>query len=113
MINSANAAASAAPAPTTTTTTTTTIAMPKVLSANIDLNSNLTKPINGKNIGENNNAKQKKQKKVNLDGLKSELAIDEHRITLTELCERFSTNIDTVLLQSKFLYKTILILSFG
>ena len=94
MINSANAAASAAPAPTTTTTTTTTIAMPKVLSANIDLNSNLTKPTNGKNIGENNSAKKKK--KVNLDGLKSELAIDEHRITLTELCERFSTNIDTV-----------------
>ena len=98
MNKAANVAAAAAPAPTTTTTT--TIAMPKVLSANIDLNSNLTKPTNGKNIGENNSAKKKK-KKVNLDGLKSELTIDEHRITLTELCERFSTNIDTVIYLTK------------
>lgn len=75
-----------------------TVAMPKVLSSNIDLNSNLTKPANGENGG--TAQKNKKTKANNLDGLKSELAIDEHRITLTELCERFSTNLETVLQQT-------------
>ena len=69
-------------------------AMPKVLSTSIDLNSNLIKS-NAKDA-DNNKLKNKKKAKSRLDGLKSELAIDEHRITLTELCERFSTNLDTV-----------------
>lgn len=73
-------------------------AMPKVLSGSIDLNSNLVnqKFTNAEENVEINNKNGKKKKKVSINGLKSELTIDEHRIPLTELCERFSTNLETV-----------------
>lgn len=81
--------------------------MPKVLSVGYNLNNNLLrKPsFNDEDNGEinNNNGEKKKRKgSSRLNSLRSELTIDEHRITLNELCERFSTNLETVITSNYF-----------
>lgn len=38
----------------------------------------------------------KVKKKDNVDDLKKEIELDEHKLSIDQLCERYSTNIQTV-----------------
>ncbi len=42
------------------------------------------------------NAKKGKKKKDDLDDLKKELEMDEHKISLDELCQRLNTHVEKV-----------------
>jgi magnesium-transporting ATPase (P-type) len=47
------------------------------------------------------NLKKRRQSKSDIEGLKKEIQVDEHKITIEELCDRYGTNITTGLSDEK------------
>lgn len=60
-----------------------------------DLNANLSKPDSTAN-GHKSKIKSKRSKKNDMESLKAELEMDEHRISLSDLCNRLQTNLENV-----------------